>query len=130
MITDLSKHKDTYRVIGSVEKRTAEIADRPLLWEIPCIKTKGSGVIYTYSPTLLAFLGGLQRRTPSIKAKLLRLPDTRLIQNGDQEFTITFLPKQLTKVAKIVGARKRRHLSAESAENARERLARFRSRST
>jgi len=107
MDSDLANFADKYRTRHAPEY-DIDPEDRAWHTEIPCAKSGGGGHIYTHGPGRLGYMGSQHCR----KRQILKIPGVEIGQEGDQEFTALFPIELLDRVAKVVGAIKRKHLTA------------------
>lgn len=106
------RYRVTLEANGVTKSQTPE-AEYPWLYEIVGRK----GMVYPHGSNVLAAVGF----TPSSSRKLRGLTHALTVR-GDQEVVITFEPKNIESVFKIIKPRKRRRLTDEQRAAAIERL--------
>jgi hypothetical protein len=111
MIDLKSRFGDVYRITldesANIPGQTSE--ERLWLQRIPC---RGNAHIYVHGQdTLGAFID-----RKGLMPYLAKVPGVRVHQRGDNEMTVVFALESLPEVARLLGARKRRHLSPEQRE--------------
>ena len=115
---DLRQHSDTYRISTDPAFPFERFpSDRLWLFQIPCRR----GHIFIHGTDTLAYTG----TSKTVAALLRSTPDSRLHQSGAGEATATFPASALHQVAKLVHAKKRRHVSPEQRAASAARLAAF-----
>lgn len=110
---DLSQVLDRYRVTCAAE-REGKTRD-PVYRQI---RSRAGGTVCPWGPTTLAFTCTKHR---AAKRTLIAM-GCQLVQEGDQEWTVTFPADRLDEVHKVVKLFVRRHLNPEQRATATERL--------
>jgi hypothetical protein len=120
MIDLKATYGDTYRITRDESAKISGQTRDEQLWNLR-ISCDGDSHIYVHGANTLGAFTSRQR----VRFKLEALPGVTVHQRGDSELAVIFAPEILPDVAKLLGAKKRVHLTLEQREAAITRLAKF-----